>query len=416
MGRKIHEIRKDLSTVIENFRKLGDDKKDEAQSLLTKIDEYTRELNDAIVIDAADKALAANHVTDAERREINRFSYTKYMREAVNRGEFSGFEKEMAEEATREAAHVGIQLKGVGIPHVVLTNKRAASGQNVSVAADGGNLVQEESLVYIEALRAKLILNELGVTFLAGLQGNLPLVKGGQFSAQWLAENGKMTTGEKVAFEKYVLSPKRVALTGAYSKQLFLQGSIDIDNYIVTELTTAHAKALNEAMINGSGASGQPKGILNLIGIGSVVGGDNGAALDWKKIVDLETAVAVENADLGSLAYLTNTKVRGAMKTTEKSAGTARYLMEGGEVNGYKNVVTNLVPSNITKGTGENLSAMIFGNFADIVMAQWGGLDILVDPYTLADTGDIKIVANAFHDIGCKHEKSFAAIKDIITA
>ena len=82
MSRKIHEIRKDLSTTIENYRKLGEDKKDEAQSLLMKIDEYTRELNDAIVVDTADKALAANHISDNERREINKFSYAKYMREA----------------------------------------------------------------------------------------------------------------------------------------------------------------------------------------------------------------------------------------------------------------------------------------------------------------------------------------------
>ena len=239
-------------------------------------------------------------------------------------------------------------------------------------------------------------------------------MKGGQFTAQWLDENGEVED-EKTSFSKYLLSPKRVALTGAYSKQLFIQSGIDIENYIINELTTAHAKSLNEAMINGSGASGEPKGILNLDGIGSVVGGENGAVLDWKKVVGLETAVAVENADLGSLAYLTNSKVRGAMKTTEKSQGTARFLMEGGEVNGYKTVVTNLVPADIKKGTGTNLSAMIFGNFADVVLAQWGGLDFVVDPYTLAKSGDVKIVANAFHDLGYKHEKSFAAIKDIIT-
>lgn len=312
MSRKIHEIRKDLSQAIENYRKLGEDKKEEAQSLLTKIDEYTRELNDAIVVDAADKALAANHITDSERREVNRFSYAKYMREAID-GKLSGLENEMAAEAKREAASIGVQLKGVGIPHLVLSNKRAATGQNVTVPAEGGFLVQEEGLVYVDALRAKLILNELGVTFLTGLVGNLPLVKGGQFTAQWLDENGEVED-EKTSFSKYLLSPKRVALTGAYSKQLFIQSGIDIENYIVNELTTAHAKALNEAMINGSGASGEPKGILNLDGIGSVTGGENGAVLDWKKVVGLETVVAVENADLGSLAYLTNSKVRGAMK------------------------------------------------------------------------------------------------------
>ena len=414
--RKIADIKKDLSTATENYRNfLKDGKNEEAGKELENVRTLTNELNTAVIEDAAERALAASALSRPEQREINRFSYTKYFREIIEQ-KLSGFEQEMAEEAKREAGQIGISLKGFGIPSVVLSNKRAAAGQNVTTPADGGYLVQEEGLVYVEALRAKLFLTSVGATFLTGLRGDLPLVKGGQFTAEWLLENGAITSTGKVAFSKHTMKPKRVVMSGAYSNQLFLQSSIDIDNYIINELAKTHAQALNTAAINGSGTGGEPTGILNTAGIGSVVGGENGAKLDWGKIVDLETAIATENADLGNLAYLSNAKVSGFLKKTEKSTNTAKYLLEGKLLNDYNFIKTNLVPSNIAKGSGKGLSALIFGNFADLVIGQWGGLDFIIDPYSLKKSGDIEIVASAFHDIALRNEKSFAAMKDIITA
>ena len=206
-----------------------------------------------------------------------------------------------------------------------------------------------------------------------------------------------------------------MSIQGVYSNQLLTQASLDVEALVMRELVEAHAESLNAAAINGSGTGAEPLGLLNMEGIGSVVGGENGKAIDWNTIVALETAVAIKNADLGSLAYLTNTKVRGAMKTTEKSTGTARFLMEGTAVNGYKTVISNLVPYNLSKGTAsKTLSAMIFGNFADLMIGWWGGLDVKADPYTMLDTDEVRVVARAFHDVAARRKESFAVIKDII--
>lgn len=98
------------------------------------------------------------------------------------------------------------------------------------------------------------------------------------------------------------------------------------------------------------------------------------------------------------------------MKTTEKASGTARFLMEAANtLNGYDIISTTLMPSDITKGTGENLSAMLFGNFADVIVGQWGGLDIIVDPYTLKKSAQVEITMNAWHDVFVRHDESFAA-------
>jgi hypothetical protein len=102
------------------------------------------------------------------------------------------------------------------------------------------------------------------------------------------------------------------------------------------------------------------------------------------------------------------------MKTTERATNTARFLIENGVANGYRVEMSNLVPSNLTKGTGTGLSAAIFGNWEDLFVGQWGGLDIVVDPYSLAEYGDIRLVLNAYNDVLVAEPASFAAIKDII--
>ncbi|MFM6052928.1 MAG: phage major capsid protein, partial [Sphaerospermopsis kisseleviana] len=147
---------------------------------------------------------------------------------------------------------------------------------------------------------------------------------------------------------------------------------------------------------------GQPTGILNQANVPTVALGTNGAAPTWASIVQMETELAQDNADVGSLGYLTNAKVRGKLKTTVKNpVGTdSDWIWENGTdpvigmLNGYMAGVSNQVPSNLTKGTGTNLSAIIFGNFADILIGEWGVLEILPNPYGSGyDSGSIEIRA-----------------------
>jgi HK97 family phage major capsid protein len=189
------------------------------------------------------------------------------------------------------------------------------------------------------------------------------------------------------------------------------------------DLSTVLSLALDAAAIAGTGADNQPTGILNTDGIGDVACGDpDGAAPTWADIVALETEVAVDNADVGALAYLTNAKARGKLKTTEKAANTAQFVWENGIeagfglLNGYRAAASNQVPSNLTKGGGTALSAIIFGNWNDLVMGLWGTIDILVDPYSGSTSGTVRVVALQDADIGVRHAESFAAAQDVVTA
>ena len=224
---------------------------------------------------------------------------------------------------------------------------------------------------------------------------------------------------KKVAYSKLTMTPHRSSISVATTKDLLRQTSLDVEADLLSKITDAHADLLEKAAINGSGSNGEPTGILNTSGIGSVAMGTNGGAIDWKHIVALETEDNSKNANRGRMAYLSNAKVNGALKVTEMATGTARFLLSNEApktLNGYPFDWTNLVPSTLTKGTAASkCSALIFGNFQDLYIGQWGGIDIVVDPYTGARNGEIIITLNAWNDVKVVEPKSFAAIVDITT-
>ena len=412
--RNIAEISKDLSAKVAATKAM-DRKADEAafRAAMDEVNALTQELNDARSIEAAEQAAAARQLQDLEKKENRRFSITKFLREAAE-GKLSGLEAEVAEMGAKEYERMGFSRKGNVIPMVAL---RDSAGQNYSTNADGGYAKEEAAPTYLEGLKDRLVVNKLGAHVLGDLVGTVPFVSAGAISAAWLAEGAEASVS-KSTFAKVSLTPHRNAVIGAFSKDLLRQTSIDIDNVVMGLLLDAHASLIESACINGSGTSNQPTGILNTSGIGSVAGGENGAAISWANVVKLETAINAENANRGKLGYLTNAKVIGAMKTTEKASNTARFVLDfDGSLNGYPVEWTNLVPSNLTKGEASGVcSAMVFGNFDDLYVGHWGGVDIVVDPYTLAASADVRIVLNSWDDCVVVNPKSFAAIKDITTA
>ena len=181
------------------------------------------------------------------------------------------------------------------------------------------------------------------------------------------------------------------------------------------------ANAIDEAALNGSGSSSQPTGILNTSGIGSVAGGTNGLAPTLDHVIDLKKAVAIDNADTANAAYVTNSKVE-AVLTKLKDGNSAYHLSPyAGEIGKQQMAsrrfeVTNAIPSNLSKGSGSNLSAILYGNFRDLYIGMWGSLEILVDPYSDFSKGTTAVRAIQSIDINVAHAESFAAMKDAIAA
>ncbi len=322
----------------------------------------------------------------------------------------------------------GIDLDG-GAAASAARHLMARAAQRDLVAGTttaGGHTVATELLgsSFIELLRNALVLDRMGITMLRDLNGNIAIPsQSGAATGYWVAENGAPTESQQT-FGQVTLTPKTVGAFTDYSRRLLLQSSIDVEAFVRADLASVIAQTILTAAINGSGSSNQPEGLLNISGIGSVAGGTNGLAPTYDHMVDLETAIANANADVGSMAYLTNTKVRGKLRKTQEFASTNGKAVwtsgreRGiGDVLGYDAYTTNAVPSDLDKGTSTGVcSAIIMGVWSEFILGMWGGLDVMLDPYTGATAGTKRVVALQDLDFNVRHPAAFASMQDALTA
>lgn len=364
------------------------------------------------------KALTTKPVPTADigltAKEAKRWSILKVARALANPEEakHAGFERECSDAV---GAKMGRAAAGFFMPAEV--QKRDLV---VGTPTAGGNLVATDLLMgsFIEMLRNAMVLDRLGTRFLTGLVGNVAIPKQtGGATIYWVAENTAPTESQQ-AIGQVTMSPKTAGGFTDIGRTLMLQTSLDVENFVMTDLARSLGLGIQQAAINGSGASNQPSGLLTRI-TASVIGGTNGLAPTWQHMIDLETAVAVANADVGNMAYLTNAKVRGKLKSTQKFSGTnGMPIWADGNtpINGYQAAVTNGVPSNLTKGTSSGVcSAIIFGNFADLMIGMWGTTDLIRDPYANSTSGGVRIVALQDVDVNVRNTESFATMVDALT-
>lgn len=355
------------------------------------------------------------------RSEAIEGSLTRAVRSIVENGHLDGREREISDELTRRH---GRKPEGFYIAPSSLQKRTSMTTTSGSL---GGYTVPTDHRgdLMIDILSNVSKVRDLGATILRNLQGDISIPKLTQSTtAEWVSE-GSAANESNLTFGALAMSPKQVTGLVHYTRKLLLQSDPSIEDLVNRDLTRQIGLAVDQAAISGTGSSNQPAGILSTTGIGDVSGGTDGLLPAWSHIVALESEVAAANADMGALGYLTNAYVRGILKETTKvsSDAGAGFIWEPGNepgfdsLNGYRAAVSNQVPSNLDKGSSTDVcSAIIFGNWSDLIIAEFGAIDIIVDPYTYASTGNIRIAAHYFCDIGVRHADSFAAMQDTLTA
>lgn len=368
------------------------------------------------------KALATKPLPTADiglsAQEVKQYSVMRALNAMANptdraAQEAAGFERAASDAVGKK---MGKTARGFFLPSDVQKRDLTAGTNNA-----GGYAVATDMRAgdFISALRNAMVIDGLGARMLTGLVGNVAIPKqSGAATAYWVAENSAPTESQQT-LAQVTLSPKTVGAFTDISRRLLLQSSIDVENMVQTDLATVLGLAIQQAAISGSGSSNQPSGLLTLVTPG-IIGGTNGLAPTWQNMIDLESAVAVANADVGAMGYLTNAKVRGKLKSTQKFASTnGAPVWDAGNtpINGYRAAITNAVPSNLTKGTSSGVcSAILFGNFADLVIGMWGSLDLMVDPYTGSTAGTVRVVTLQDVDVAVRNVESFATMVDALTA
>jgi HK97 family phage major capsid protein len=300
---------------------------------------------------------------------------------------------------------------------------------NVGTSTEAGNLVPTDLRgdLYVDALRAAMVMGRLGITVLPGLTGNIDIPRKSTASTlTMLTEIGSASETNPLT-AKLALSPKRIGAYVEVSKQALIQSAIALESMLRDDLLVGAAVALESQAINGNGTSPNILGIRNYTTIGSSTAGANGATVAWQHFVDLESVVANSNAEPDMRAgYISNSRVRAKAKVTARGTNLdfiippdAPVSADGFvRVNGYRAAFTNNVPNNLTKGTSTTVcSAAVFSaDWSMAVLGLFGAPDVVVDPYTLAATAQVRITLNQFADFGLRQPGAFSKIEDLLTS
>jgi HK97 family phage major capsid protein len=359
---------------------------------------------------------------ETQKKDVGQFSVLRAIRTAAAGKEQTGIEAEMHQEAMNELRSCRVDqvptLQGSFMLPSLITRALTATGQT-SVAGDQGGVNVATSIMgNVPSLDSELVLTKLGAEFMTDLVGNYDFtVENDNFRPDWLAENGS-AQNKNLTYGKKTLSPKRLSGYVKESSQLLVQTSASIERRIREKIYGGTAIALESAALYGSGSSNQPLGLINDSGITVVAGGTNGLAITRDHLIALMNAPGAANYQGRSYGFATNFSVRSKLMRTLLDAGSGKFLWEANEQNlfGYNTAVSTIVPNNLVKGTsGAVCSAVAFGDFSQLKMAQWGGINIIVDALTERTDGYIKLIVETFADALVLQPKAFGVMKDALT-
>ena len=425
-GRLLGELSTLQGTLEKESRSMADTEKTRLTEIEARLSAIKDEVETLERLQNLAAQAAGNSASKSEEVEKGKmadaYSFRKAMQMATS-GRKEGVEGEMSAVAAAEFQRSGVSVSAHSmlIPSEVFTRSMTATGG--TSGSEGGVNIQTSVGGIIDVLMPKMVLNGLGVQRLNGLVGNLDMPTASTLpAAGWNTENGTATE-KSPAFGKVTFSPKRLAAFIAVSNQLMLQSSNSIDTYVREFLLNAMALELEKAAIKGGGTN-EPVGILGNSNINIAYAGNaasnstnaNGAAPVWADVVNLDKLVDVANAQ--GNAYITNPKVKAALQlTARQSSGVeGNFILPSAtnELNGYPFAWSTTVPSNLSKGTSSTLSALIYGDFTKLAIASWGGMELVMDPYSGAKGGLTNVILNSYLDVNLLQPTAFAAIKDIV--
>lgn len=363
------------------------------------VDAFRTATMDHIASDEVDATRAATTRIGMSDRDLKAFSITNAVRFLMNPSDRNRESAAFELEASRAVGdNLGREAEGLFIPADVLMDGNFTRQQNVGTPAQGGVFVAQDYRggSFIEMLRNRMALTGVGVRVLQGLTGNVDIPKqtgGGQF--YWFGEDGEPTDTE-LNGGLVTMTPHSAGMAIPFTRRMAQQGSPDIEALVRDDLLKGLAIGLDKTALAGHASPDAPNGLRDIIGAN---------ALDWagqfptfEEIVALETEVAVGNADFGSLAYIYDPRTSGALKTTPKFAPESGIAVEErGEVNGYKRISTNQAAE----------ADVYFGNWNDLIIGMWSGLDLRVDTATKAASDGKVLRVFADIDVAVRNAASF---------
>lgn len=290
---------------------------------------------------------------------------------------------------------------------------------NVSTSSEAGNLVGVARYgdAARDPARPVTVLGSLPITVLHGLRATTSVPTFISTSAPTVNSEIAAATEILSATASADLSPFTVRVIATFARQALIQSTVDLEKGFQRQLSAAALSTLERLVLGGTGSGGEPTGIVRRSDVNIIGAGTDGAALTWTHLTSMEKAALLANVAPGGAAFITNPKVGGAMRTTTRGTNLD-FLMPENHAMGYPVLTTTNVPSDLTKGSGSNLSAAIFSaDWSQLCLGFYGaGFDVTVDPITRADRGEVRVICSLTFGFGMLRPTAFSVMRDIVAA
>ena len=418
-GRKDDATKEEHEKFMSQFKSLRDE--------ITRLNEEIEVAleSEKIAQRKADRVAAQSKKGSEEVRASRDYSLARAFKISDGKERFDGLEKEVHDQTVADSPS-SWSPEGVAIPAEYMrispkaglpdnerrTTMKAMYAQrdlNVTTPGDGGYTVPTDLGTIVPVLMPTPLIRTLGATILGGQTANLDFPRGAtRASAAW---EGEVDANAETSptFDDINLRPKRVGAYAVVSKRLIIQSNVAIEAYIRDLMSSAVDEKLDEAAFNGSGIAPVPEGIENITGVGSVTT-TNLAGFTEAKAYEFKQALSAAYALKGNLGWVTKPTIADALRQLNIDAGSGIRLLGGiaGQMN--NNMLTYPVFESDLLAAGDT----IFGNWSELLLAQWGALDIVVNPYSLDTTNQVRLTINSHWDVNVKHPASFAMAVDSV--
>ena len=375
---QIKDLNQQLTELEEKIKNLRFDDEDEDEKVDEPIEDKPTENEPSECNETDDD----NKEDKTNKRNMKkRFSLVRSIRNIVNNSAMNDVDAAVIAEGNKEARKAGINFQG----QIQLPSQRAA----VTVTAEGEDVVATDLFDILKPLRAKNVLAQAGAKFMSGLVGNVQVPVMSKSNVTW---EGETTTAKDGAgtFSHVTLSPKRLTAFVDISKQMIAQDSVDVESAIREDLVNAINSKLEETVLgSAAGSATQPAGIFFTI--------KPTAVADFAALVTKESDVEDANV-IGECKYILSNKAKAALRSMSKGTKSTQLVYENGAVDGT-------VALNTSNVAGKNY---VYGDFSNLAIGSWGGVDLTVDPYTKAADGMIRIVVNMYVDAEVLRASAFA--------
>lgn len=342
------------------------------EELKAKLAEYEREVDESSQTEENEE----RNKTNKTHSTMKEFRLLSAINKIANNRNLTEDEQAYIAAGANEMRKAGLNFTGqIQIP---VSESRATI--SATVATKGIENVPTDTDSILEPLRAKNVLAQAGAKFMTGLVGDVVVPVMGASNVTWEGETGSAKDGAG-AFSSVKLQPKRLTAYIDISKQFLAQDSNDAEAIIRQDLINAINSKLESTILgSGSGSTTEPAGIF-------VTSAITATTTDYKKLAALEATIEDANV-INDCKYIMSNSAKSTFRTTQKGTGTASFILENNEIDGQQVLNTSNVEKNY----------FAYGDWSNLAVGQWGGIDLVVDPYSKATEGCVRLVINAYFD------------------